>query len=369
MKIPLVDLKAQHKPLMAQINKSIKSIFESSSFIKGPILKDFEKSFAKFIGTNFAIGVASGTDALQLSLMALGISPGDEVIMPVNTFIATAYAPLYLGAKPVFVDINEKTYNIDTDKIEQKITKNTKVIIPVHLYGQPAQMDKILKIAKKYKLHVVEDCAQAHGALLNNKKVGTFGILSAWSFYTSKNLGACGDGGAVVTNSKKISEKLLRLRDFGRVSHNQHDVIGLNSRLDTIQAAILDIKLKHLDKWNIRRQQVANYYDKRFSLTKISGLITPLIDKNAKSVYYVYTIRCQKRDRLMAHLADFGIQTGIYYPIPLHLQKSLKHLEYKKGDFPVAEKVNSEILSLPMYPGLSKLQQDYIIKKIKYFYK
>lgn len=368
MKIPLIDLKAQHEPLMREINSSIKEIFENSSFIKGPVLQKFEAEFAKFIGTKYSVGVASGTDALRLSLVALGIGPGDEVIIPVNTFIATAYAAIYIGAKPVFVDIDESSYNIDTNKIEDKITKKTKAIIPVHLYGTPAQMDKVTSIAKKYSLKIIEDAAQAHGSTFKGKNIGTIGDLSAFSFYTSKNLGACGDAGAITTNSKKIADLLIRLRDFGRSSHTEYNEVGINSRMDTIQAAILSIKLKHLKKWNQKRREVANYYTQQLDLLKIPGLITPKISKECLPVYYVYTIRCKKRERLISYLESQGIQTGVYYPVPLHLQKSLKNLGYRKGDFPTAEKVSKEILSLPMYPELTRSHQDHIIESIRNFY-
>ena len=368
MKIPLIDLGAQHQPLMKEINSSIKEIFENSSFIKGPTLQKFEKEFAKFIGTKYAVGVASGTDALHLSLMALGIGPGDEVIIPVNTFISTAYAALYVGAKPVFVDIDENTYNVDVNMIEDKITKRTRVIIPVHLYGTPAQMDKILSLAKKYNLIVIEDAAQAHGSCFKNKKAGTMGNLAAFSFYTSKNLGACGDAGAITTNSRKMADLLIRLRDFGRLSHTQYSEVGINSRLDTIQAAILSIKLNHLNRWNEKRRQVARYYHLKLEALNIPGLIVPQISKDCLPVYYVYTIRCKKRDKLAESLLSNGVQTGIYYPLPLHLQKSLKSLGYKKGDFPITETVSEEILSLPMYPELTHSQQDFVIKAIMDFY-
>lgn len=367
MKVPLVDLHAQHRPLIPKINRSIRQVFENSSFIKGPFLKQFEQDFAKYIGTKYTVGVASGTEALQLALIALDIKSGDEVILPVNTFVATAYSAMYLGAKPVLVDINPQTYNIDTDLIEQKITKRTRAIIPVHLYGQPAEMGKILSLAKKYKLAVIEDASQAHGALYKNKKVGSLGIMSAFSFYPSKNLGACGDAGAITTNSKRLAQRLTALRDYGGKTKYAYDEIGLNSRLDSIQAAILSIKLRYLDGWNSKRQKVAKYYTRCLG-NNTPEIISPSDITSASSVYYTYVIRVKKRKQLQIYLEKLGIQTGIYYPLLLHQQKSLQHLGYKKGDFPIAESVNPEIVSLPMYPELTKAQQDYIITAIEKFY-
>lgn len=368
MNIPLVDLKKQYGSLSQEINTSLEALFKSTSFIKGPFLEKFEESFAKYIGTKYCIGVASGTDAIHLSLLALNIKAGDEVILPVNTFIATAYAILYVGAKPVFVDVDPKTFNIDVNSIESKITKNTKAIIPVHLYGQPAQMDKIMLLARKYKLAVVEDACQAHGATYNKKNVGSFGDLAAFSFYPSKNLGAYGDGGVITTNSTQLAKTLKKLREYGGISKYKYDTIGLNSRLDAIQAAILSIKLKHLDEWNNKKQKLAAYYNKRIN-EEIPFIKTPFINSQSTSVYHLYVIKTPKRNQLAKYLSSHGIQTGIHYPVPLHLQKSLQHLGYKKGDFPVAEALSREILSLPIYPELISTAQEYVVKSIKAFFK
>lgn len=368
MKIPLVNLNKQHKPLLKEIYSALKKILTHSSFIKGPYLNKFEENYAKFIGAKYAIGVASGTDALQLGLMALDLQPDDEVIMPVNTFIATAYAAIYLNAKPIFVDIDETTFNIDVNQIEQKITGKTKVIIPVHLYGQSAEMNKILKIARKHNLKVFDDASQAHGAYYKKNRIGSLGNLTAFSLYPSKNLGACGDAGIITTNSSKIAQRLLSLREYGGKSKYFYDEIGLNSRLDSIQASILSIKLKHLSRWNKERQKIAKYYNQELIKLKIPGLLIPHSTSDTPSVYYVYVIRAPYRDKLLKHLNDRGIQSGIHYPIPLHLQQSLNFLQYQKGDFPIAEKTCSEILSLPIFPGLTPKQQKYVVTAIKDFY-
>lgn len=367
IQIPLVDLKTQHTFLSKDINLAFSKLCFSATFIKGPFLEKFEDNFAKFIGVKHCIGVASGTDALHLSLMALGIGKGNEVIIPVNTFVATAYAVLYVGAKPILVDINPKTYNIDVNLIEKNITKKTKAIIPVHLYGQVAEMDKIKKIAKKYKLLVIEDASQAHGASFNKKMAGSFGNLAAFSFYPSKNLGAYGDGGAITTSSIRFAKILRSLRDYGSSTKYLYDRIGYNSRLDSIQAAILQIKLKYLTKWNQKRRKIANYYNRRIN-AEIPLIKTPVIHKQAIPVFHLYVIQTPKRDKLINYLSSKGIQTGIHYPIPLHLQKSLKKLGYQKGDFPVAEKLSNKILSLPMFPELTFKQQDYVVESIKSFF-
>lgn len=367
MQIPLVDLKDQYKFLKREINSQLKEILASGVYIKGLILEEFEQEFASFVGTKYCIGVASGTDALHLSLLALGIKKGDEVILPVNTFVATAYAVLYLGATPIFVDVDPQTFNIDINKIESKITKKTQAIIPVHLYGQSVQMDGILSISKKYKLAVLEDACQAHGALYKGKVVGSFGDLAAFSFYPSKNLGAYGDGGAIATNSSKFASLLRKLREYGATSKYTYDQIGINSRLDTLQAAILKIKLKYLKEWNNKKLKLANYYNQK--LKSLPFIITPYASRESVHIYHLYVIRTPKRDELAKFLTSVGVQTGVHYPIPLHLQKSLKTLGYKRGHFPIAERLSTETLSLPMYPELTFGEQEFIIKSIKKFFK
>ncbi len=367
MNIPLVDLRKQYDFLQKKIDKKLDEIFRSASFIKGPILESFENEFASFLKTKYCITVASGTDALYLSLLSLGIGKGDEVILPANTFIATAYAILYVGAKPIFVDVDPNSLNINSDLIEKNITKRTKAIIPVHLYGQPSNMDRIMKISKKYKLFVVEDVCQAHGAAYKGKKVGTFGTLAAYSFYPSKNLGAYGDGGAITTNSSKLVKIIKSLREYGSTSKYTYSRIGINSRLDALQAAILRFKLRYLETWNKRKLNLATYYNNKLKV--LSSITTPFIDEDSVPAYHLYVIRTPKRTQLIKYLSSRGIQTGIHYPTPLHMQKSLLSLGYKKGDFPVTETMASKILSLPIYPELTHKEQDYIVESIKSFFK
>jgi len=363
MRIPLLDLKAQYQSIKPEIQRAINKVLDSTQFILGENVKKFEEEFARFCGTKYAIGVGNGTDALYLALRACGISGGDEVIVPVNTFIATAEAITLNGAKPVFTDINPSTCNIDVNKIEKVISKKTKAIIPVHLFGQPAEMAAILKVAKKYNLQVIEDCAQAHGAEYKGKKVGSIGNVGCFSFFPGKNLGAYGDAGMVVTNNKKLAEKVLMLRNHGRLEKYKHEMEGINSRLDELQATILRVKLKYLAKWNRQRQKKAKIYDRLFK--KVKGVITPGITKNAQSVYYFYIIRIKDRKNIQKRLKEKGISTGIHYPIPLHLQPAYKYLGYKKSDFPEAEKSAKEILSLPIYPELTFNQVKYIVNVIK----
>ena len=366
-KIPLVDLSIQNKQIKKDIYKIFNSLLKTSSFTKGPSLEKFEKAYAKYIKATYAIGVASGTDALYLGLLALDIKKGDEVIMPVNTFVASAYATLLVGAKPIFVDCNQETGNIDTRILERYITKKTKVIIPAHLYGQAADMESVIKLAKKHNLYVIEDAAQAHGAYVKTKPVGSYGIITTWSFYPAKNLGAWGDGGMITTNSTKLAKKIKMLREYGSSDKYTFETIGINSRLDAMQAAILEAKLPHLTKWNKERQKSAQYYSKKLA-NLFPQIKTPSIDKNNTHVFHLYVIQTEKRDQLASFLAKHGIQTGIHYPIPLHMQHSLKNLGYKKGDFPVAEKLSQSILSIPLYPGITITQQDQIIKTIYSFF-
>lgn len=367
MQIPFIDLKKQYLAIKKDLQDPINRTLDSGLFIKGPDLECFENDFAKFNETKFSIGVGSGTDALHLCLMSLNIGKGDEVLLPVNTFVATAYSILYVGAKPIFIDVDPKTYNIDVSKAEGKITRKTKAIIPVHLYGQPANMDGLSKLAKKYKIFIVEDACQAHGATYKGKFVGSFGTVAAFSFYPSKNLGAYGDGGAITTNSAKLVNSIKSLREYGSTSKYSFNKIGINSRLDSLQAVILQTKLKHLKEWNRAKLKLASYYNLRFK--EIPEIITPITDKYSTPVYHLYVIRTPKRDALLKHLKSRGVETGIHYPIPLHLQKSLQFLGYKKGDFPVAEHLSNEILSLPMFPELTSDQQDYIVSCIKEFFK
>ncbi len=359
-KIPLVDLKAQYKTIKKEIDLSLKNVIEKTAFINGEENKLFEEEFAKFCDVKYAIGVGSGSVALDFTLEALGIKNGDEVICPSHTFTATAEAIVHREATPVFVDIDEGTYNLDPNLIEEKISKNTKAILVVHLNGQPADMAQFKKIAKKHKLWLIEDAAQAHGALYKNKKIGSLGDMAIFSFFPGKNLGCYGDGGAVVTNNKKLADKVRLLKDHGRFSKYDHNSIGYGGRLDNLQAAILRVKLKYLEFWNEKRRQIAKIYDKalkdKFIIPKVLPKTTP--------VYYVYVLRHPQRDEIIKKLNELNIATGIYYPKPLHLQKAYDFLGYKKGDLPKTEKVCDEIFSIPMYPELTQTQIKFIIKQL-----
>lgn len=341
---------------------AMRDTINNTSFILGNEVEEFEKEFAKFCNAKCCVAVASGTDALKLAIKALGIKEG-EIITVAHTFIATALAITDNNLKPVFVDIDSKTYNIDVDQIERKITKNTKAIIVVHLYGQPANMERIAEIAKKYNLELIEDCCQAHGAEYKRKRL-PYGDIGCFSFYPGKNLGAYGDGGAIVTNNEVLAKKLKAMRNYGSQVKYYHDFIGFNSRLDSLQAQVLKVKLKCLDNWNNKRIEHAKLYDRL-----LNGIVEiPKIDKNVKSVYHLYVIRCKSRDELQKYLADNGISTVIHYPIPIHLQKAYADLNYKNGDLPVTEEVTKNILSLPMYAELTDEEIKYTCEKIKEFH-
>ena len=364
--IPILDLKAQYASIEKEIDKAIKRVLQSGQFILGPEVEALEKEVATVCGCKYGIGVASGTDALRLTLAALEIGPGDEVITTPFTFIATASCILHCGAKPVFVDIDPRTFNIDPDKIEKAITKKTKAIIPVHLYGQPAEMDKIMAIARTYNLYVIEDAAQAIGAKYKGKPVGQFGIAGCLSFFPTKNLGAYGDGGMVVTNDADLAERIDILRKHGSKKKYHAELLGFNSRLDEIQAAILRVKLRYLDKWTEARRQIACRYNEGL---KNLPIITPFESQGVYHIYHQYTIRSKERDKLISFLKESGITTLVYYPVPIHLQKLFSFLGYREGDFIEAENASDEVLSLPMYPELSVEQQDIIIAQIKSFFK
>ncbi|MDP3112272.1 MAG: DegT/DnrJ/EryC1/StrS family aminotransferase [Thermodesulfovibrionales bacterium] len=346
----MVDLKKEFTEIKKEVFEMLTEILESSHYILGPKVSELEKKISDYHGVAAAIGVASGTDALHLSLDALGIGEGDEVITTPFTFFATAEAVIYTGATPVFVDAEPDTLNIDVSLIEKKITKKTKAILPVHIFGHPADMAEINKLAKKHNLKVIEDCAQAFGAAINNKKVGSFGDAGCFSFYPSKNLGAYGDGGMITLNDSVIANTIKKLRNHGSGGAYKHESVGFNSRLDEIQAGILLIKLKRIDEYNSKRRQNAALYNKF-----LSGNVKCPKEKNGcYHVYHQYTIMSPERDKLQNKLKDNGISSVVYYPIPLHLQEALSFLEYKEGDFPVAEKAAREVLSLPMYPGLEE---------------
>ncbi len=363
MKIPLTNLKKQYQTIKEEIDSAIEQVITKTNFILGNEVEEFEKEIAKYFAAKFAVGVASGTDALILALKALDIGEGDEVITTPFTFIATAEAITRAGAKPVFCDIDEKTYNIDAEKIEEKITPKTKAILPVHLYGLPCEMDKILSLSQKYNLKIVEDAAQSFGAKYKDKKAGTIGDMGCFSFFPAKNLGAFGDGGMVITNNEKTMQKLKYLRNHGQTRQYHYTMHGFNSRLDTLQAAILKVKLNHIDKWITMRRGNAEYYKKLFSGSNVT---IPFIPDYVEDSFNYYTIRIkEKRDAVLTHLKENGIAAAIYYPLCLHLQEVYKSPGHGLGDFPVAEKLQNEVLSLPMYPELEKKEMEEVVTQIK----
>lgn len=365
MNIPFVDLKANYKSFKREIDEAIKKVIASSSFILGSEVEKFERDFANYCGCKYAVGLDNGSSALELGMRALGIREGDEIITPANSFIASSSAITFVGAKPVWVDVDINTYNIDPKLIEKKISKKTKAIMPVHLYGQPADIDSIMKIAKKYKLMIIEDACQAHGAVYKGRKVGSFGDFAAFSFYPSKNLGAFGDAGVIVTNSKDLYEKVATMRNYGQSKKHFHDYLAWNRRTDGIQAAILNVKLKFLNKCNNLRRKNAKIY---YKYLKNLPVVTPSELDFLMHVYHLYVIRARKRDQLVEFLRKKGIATGIHYPIPIHLQKAYRFAGFKKGSFPVTEKLSKEVVSLPMYPELGEIQIKYVSRCIGDFF-
>ena len=376
-KIPFFDLSAQFKSIEDEIKSAMDEVFQNQQFILGSKVQALEETIAQYCRTRYAIGVASGSDALVLALMALGIGAGDEVLLPPFTFFATAGSVSRLGATPVFVDIDRETYNIDPSKIEEKITSKTKAILPVHLFGQCADMNPLLKIAQKKKLFIIEDAAQALGAEYKpnagsqGRRAGQIGDLGCFSFYPTKNLGAFGDAGMVVTDNPSLAEKVRLLRVHGSQPKYFHKTIGINSRLDTIQAAILLVKFKYLEKWTAERQKNAERYQGLFQnlLSSIKGLKLPTIQYQNRHIFHQYVIRVPERDRLRKFLTEKGIGTDIYYPVPLHLQECYSFLKYRRGDLPNSEKASEEVLALPVYPELTEDQQKGVVDGIKAFYR
>jgi dTDP-4-amino-4,6-dideoxygalactose transaminase len=368
LEIPLADLRAQYESIKGEIDKAIADVISASAFVGGPFVRAFESAFAAFCGAKHCIGVGNGTDAIFLALKAMGIGSGDEVITAANSFIATSEAITMSGAKVVFVDIRPDTYNIDTNKIEAKITKSTKAIIPVHLFGQPADMDPILEVARKNGLKVIEDAAQAHGAVYRERTVGTLGDAACFSFYPGKNLGAYGDAGAVVTDDQHLALKIRMLANHGRVAKYDHEFEGVNSRLDGLQAAILKVKLSRLPDWTERRRKIANLYNE--NLTRIEEIVTPRDIEGVKSVYHLYVVRVGKeiRESLQEHLNSNGIQTGIHYPISLPELKAYRYMENEQTDFSEAKRASKEILSLPIFPELEEKHVRYVSEKIVKFF-
>lgn len=365
--IPLVDLQRQMHQIGGEILGAVHEVLKECSYIGGKWVKDFEEDFAQYCDARYACATASGTAALHLALMAEGITTGDEVITTPYTFIATAEAISLVGARPVFADILSESYTIDPGKVEQAMTGKTKAILPVHLYGHPADMDPIRELATRRGLKIIEDACQAHGARYRGHRIGSLGHTTCFSFYPSKNLGAMGDAGAVVTNSLATAEQIRMLRDHGQRGRYLHEVAGLNARMDSIQAAVLSVKLRYLEEWNRARQRHAGLYDQL--LNGIEGVRTPEVMGYATHAYCLYTIRAERRDRLREFLRRREVMTGIYYPRPLHLQPAYRHLGYGEGDFPVAESCAKEVLSLPMYPELAEDQILYIAESIREFYR
>jgi len=363
MQVPFLDLKSHHAPLLQEINRAVQEVIERGAFAGGPFVAQFEEDFATYNQCSHAIGVGSGTDALWLALLALGVGPGDEVITVPNTFMATAEAITFSGATPVFVDVDEGTYTMDPVALANAITVKTKAIIPVHLFGQSADMDPILEIARQYGLFVIEDAAQAHGAEYKGRKVGTLGDAGCFSFYPGKNLGAFGEAGAVVTNNPELHERIQILRDHGQVRKYHHAFVGWNCRMDGIQGAVLRIKLRHLEKGNQLRRAHASRYDR--ALGDMESVVIPRQAAHARHVYHVYAIRIQDRDEVMQFLAEEGIGCGIHYPVPIHLQVAYRGLGYGQGAFPIAERCAMEFLSLPMFPELAPEQVDSVIQGVK----
>lgn len=362
MSVPMVDLKVQYEAIKDEIDNAVLGVIRSTAFILGPQGKALEQGVASYHGVGHAVGVASGTDALHLALLAAGVGRGDEVITTPFTFIATAEAISYVGGVPVFVDIRPDTFNIDVSKIEAKITKRTKAIIPVHLYGQPADMGPLMELAGKHRLKVIEDCAQSFGAEYKGKKTGTFGDFGCFSFFPSKNLGCYGDGGMVTTGDPKVAERLFSLRNHGSRVRYYHDEIGFNSRLDELQAAILNVKLKRIDAYNAGRRKAAALYNRELA---VPGIVTPFESKDGGHVYHQYTIKIQDRDKVKEKLDSAKVSSMIYYPVPLHLQSAYKDLGMKQGSLPVAEQVAKEVLSLPMYPELGEEQIKSVTDAVK----
>ena len=373
MEIPLVDLKVQYQSIKDEIDSAISDVILKSAFVGGPFVEAFERSFAAFCNVKHCIGVGNGTDALFIALKSLGIGKGDEVIVPANSFIATPEAVTMTGAKVAFVDINPRTYNMDPNKLEDYLRSSTRhstlaarpsAVIPVHLYGQPADMDSILEVANRYDLKVVEDAAQAHGAEYKGKTIGSIGDAACFSFYPGKNLGAYGDGGAIVTRDDQLALKVRMFANHGRIDKYDHEIEGVNSRLDGLQAAVLGVKLKHLSEWSEKRRNNARIYDR---FLKETDLITPTEMNNVKAVYHLYVVRTQKglRQKLQDHLKSKSISTGIHYPIALPNLKAYKYLYHNDEDFPEATKASREILSLPMYSELTEEQISYVVDQIR----
>lgn len=369
MKVPLIDLVAQHREIRDEVMAAVTQVFDKQHFIMGEDVELFEHDAANYCHAKSAMGCASGSDALLLALQALNVGPGDEVITTSFSFFATASAITRLGARPVFVDISPDDFNLNPELLEEKITPRTKVIMPVHLYGQCANMDEIARIANKYSIHIVEDAAQAIGSKIGERYAGTMGAIGCFSFFPTKNLGGAGDGGMLTTNNKEHADKLRLLRVHGMEPRYYHKIIGINSRLDTLQAAVLRVKLRHLDHWSNARATNALIYNNFFEQAALDHVIRPIVHQGYRHIFHQYTIRVKHRDELKTHLQKAGVGAEIYYPVPLHLQECFSFLGYKFGDLPETDKASLECLSLPIYPELTSQQQSYVVDMISQFYK
>lgn len=370
MKVPFLDLKANYLSIKSEIDNAIIQVIENTAFASGPFVKEFEDNFAKFAGAKHCVAVNSGTSALHLAMIAMGIGSGDEVILPAHTFVSTAWAVSYVGGIPVFCDINPITYTLDPDKIESLITNKTKAIIPVHLYGQAADINSIKEIAAKYNLKIIEDAAQAQGTQYLHKPAGSLADIACFSFYPGKNLGAFGEGGAITTDDDDIADRLRRLRDHGQPKKYYHNEISYNYRMDGIQGAVLNVKLQHLNKWNDSRRRIAHKYTENFA--KIEGITPPFEPDYSHHIYHLYELMLEskaKRDELLEFLKNKEIFAGLHYPVPLHLQEAYASLGYKAGDFPNTEIAANQLISLPIFPELNDDQSDFVIQSVKDFLK
>lgn len=364
MDVPFVDLRAQYRAIADKVRPRVEAVIANADFILGQDVTSFEEEFAVYCGVGYGIGLDSGTSALELSLRACDIGEGDEVITAANTFFATVAAITYVGARPILVDINPLSYNMNVARIEEALSERTRAIIPVHLCGQPANMDPVMELAERKELWVIEDACQAHGARYRGCRVGSLGHVACFSFYPAKNLGGYGDGGMVVTNDEKIAERVRMLRDYGQQEKYRHLIVGYNRRLDTLQAAVLRVKLHHLDEWNEARRRHAHLYDR---LLKDTSVVPPFNPEYSEHVYHLYVVQSERRDKLREWLGSKGIATGIHYPVPIHLQPAYAHLGHSKGDFPIAEAYARQTLSLPMFPELTKEQIEYVAGAIHQF--
>ena len=362
VKIPFLDLQAQHAPLRCELNRVIQEVIDSGAFAGGPFVAEFEKDFAAYCDCRHAVGVGSGTEAIWLTLLALGIGHGDEVITVPSSFMATAEAITHCGAKPVFVDIDDRTYTMNSAGLDAALTSRTKAIIPVHLFGQTADMDPILEFARAHQLFVIEDAAQAHGARYKGRRAGSLGDAGCFSFYPGKNLGALGEAGAVVTNDSELQEKIRILRDHGQVRKYHHTVVGWNGRMDGIQAAVLRVKLSHLENGNRLRAAHATHYNRL--LDRVEQIILPAQAEYAQHVHHIYAVRVPEREKVKRRLEARNIECGVHYPVPIHLQGAYSDHGHQRGDFPVAERCADEFISLPMFPELTSSQLEFVAQEV-----